>query len=215
MYNVNGETIDFSSNEDFQRMRVSREQAALNRGRIIDVASKLFRERGFDGVGVADLMKAAGLTHGGFYGNFASKEDLIEQACSRALQKSQDILNQTVELGGKDALGAIAERYLSTTHRDHPGEGCVIAALGTEVARNSSPVRAAFTKAIRSAIEVLSTLIPTKSKRLKRERALAVYSSLVGALVLARAVDDQELSTEILEATLASIHSLHPSSNAE
>ncbi|WP_146675795.1 TetR/AcrR family transcriptional regulator [Pirellula sp. SH-Sr6A] len=196
-------------------MRVSREQAALNRGRIIDVASKLFRERGFDGVGVADLMKAAGLTHGGFYGNFASKEDLIEQACSRALQKSQDILNQTVELGGKDALGAIAERYLSTTHRDHPGEGCVIAALGTEVARNSSPVRAAFTKAIRSAIEVLSTLIPTKSKRLKRERALAVYSSLVGALVLARAVDDQELSTEILEATLASIHSLHPSSNAE
>lgn len=196
-------------------MRVSREQAALNRERIIQVASKLFRERGFGGIGVADLMKAAGLTHGGFYGNFTSKEDLIEQACSRALAESLDILKQAVELGGKDVLGTVAERYLSPAHRDHPGEGCALAALGAEVARNSSPVRAAFTTAVRSAAELLSRVIPTKSKRVKRERALAIYSSLVGALVLARAVDDQELSAEILRATLASIHALDPSSNTE
>jgi TetR/AcrR family transcriptional repressor of nem operon len=160
-------------------------------------------------------MKAAGLTHGGFYGNFASKEDLIEKACLRALTQSQDILKQAVEHGGKDVLGTVAETYLSLTHRDNPGQGCAIAALGAEVARNSSPVRAVFTTAVRSAAELLSRVIPTKSKRLKRERALAIYSSLVGALVLARAVDDQELSAEILNATLASIHALDPSAHDE
>lgn len=186
-------------------MRVSREKAAENRERIIEVASKLFRERGFDGVGVADLMKSAGLTHGGFYGNFESKDDLILQACTRALEKSLDTLKQAVEHGGKDALNVIATTYLSPTHRDHPGEGCALAALGAEVARNSSPVRTAFTKSIRSAVEMLTQIVTGRSTRAKRERSLAVYSSLIGALVLSRAVDDPELSAEILQATLASI----------
>jgi TetR/AcrR family transcriptional repressor of nem operon len=186
-------------------MRVSREKAAENRERIIDVASKLFRERGFDGVGVADLMKSAGLTHGGFYGNFQSKDDLILQACTRALEKSLDTLKEAVQHGGKDALNIIATTYLSPAHRDHPGSGCAMAALGAEVARNSSTVRAAFTKTVRTTAELLTQIVSGKSKRAKKERALAIYSSLVGALVLSRAVDDPELSTEILQATLASI----------
>ena len=101
-------------------MRVSREKAAENRERIIEVASKLFRERGFDGIGVADLMKSAGLTHGGFYGNFESKDDLILQACTRALEQSLDALKKAVEHGGKDALNNIATAYLSPAHRDSP-----------------------------------------------------------------------------------------------
>ena len=186
-------------------MRVSREKAAENRERIIEVASKLFRERGFDGIGVADLMKSAGLTHGGFYGNFESKDDLILQACTRALEQSLDSLKEAVEHGGADALKIIAATYLSPAHRDHPGSGCAMAALGAEVARNSKPVRATFSKTVRAAVELLTQIVSGKSKRAKRERSLAIYSSLVGALILSRAVDDPELSTEILQATLASI----------
>ena len=186
-------------------MRVSREKAAENRERILEVASKLFRERGFDGIGVADLMKSAGLTHGGFYGNFQSKDDLILQACTRAMEKSLDTLKEAVEHGGKDAMNNIATAYLSPTHRDHPGSGCAMAALGAEVARNSSTVRAAFTKTVRTTAEILTKIVSGKSKRAKRERSLAIYSSLVGALILSRAVDDSELSEEILKSTLASI----------
>jgi TetR/AcrR family transcriptional repressor of nem operon len=156
-------------------------------------------------------MKAAGLTHGGFYGNFESKDDLILQACSRALEESLTVLRGAVDAGGKDVLGNIASVYLSPTHRDHPGSGCALAALGAEVARNSAPVRSVFTQTIRAAAELLARIVSTKSKRLKRERALAINSSLVGALILSRAVDDPELSTEILQATMDSLPLLNPS----
>jgi TetR/AcrR family transcriptional repressor of nem operon len=186
-------------------MRVSRAEAAQNRERIIEAAARLFRERGFDGIGVADLMKSAGLTHGGFYGHFASKEDLMAQACARALDGSLDALRQVVEHGGGNALSAIVSAYLSPAHRDRPGEGCVLAALGAEAARHGSPVRSAFTRGVRSALDMLTQLVPGKSKRAKRERALATYASMIGALVLARAVDDSELSEEVLQSVLASI----------
>lgn len=186
-------------------MRVSRVEAAQNRERIIEVAARLFRERGFDGIGVADLMKSAGLTHGGFYGHFASKEDLMAQACARALESSLDALHQAAEHGGGNALSAVASAYLSPAHRDRPGEGCVLAALGADAARHGSPVRSAFTRGVRSALDLLTRLVPGRSKRTKRERALATYASMIGALVLARAVDDPELSEEVLESVLASI----------
>ncbi len=186
-------------------MRVTRAAAAQNRERTIEVAARLFRERGFDGIGVADLMKSAGLTHGGFYGNFASKEDLMAQACARAMNASLDTLQQTVDRGGKDVLAEVATAYLSPAHRDRPGEGCAIAALGAEATRHDSPVRGVFTQAICSVIDVLSGLLPGKSKRAMRERALTIYASMVGAMVLARAVDDVELSEEILRSVLASI----------
>jgi len=186
-------------------MRVSRAEAAQNRERIIEVAAKLFRERGFDGIGLVDVMKAAGLTHGGFYGHFASKKDLMAKACARAQEGSLATLHQVAERGGKNRLSAVASAYLSPAHRDRPGEGCVLAALGAEAARHGSPVRRAFTRGVSSALDMLTPLVPGKSERAKRERALATYASMIGALVLARAVDDHELSEEVLQSVLASI----------
>lgn len=193
-------------------MKVSRAEAAQNRERIIEVAAKLFRERGFDGIGVAELMKSAGLTHGGFYGNFSSKEDLMAQACARALGGSLDAMRQLAERDGENALSTVASAYLSPAHRDRPGEGCVLAALGAEAARHGSPVRAAFTQGMRSLVDMLARLVPGKSRRAKREKALVIYASMVGALVLARAIDDAELSEEVLQSVLASIaHTDSPS----
>jgi TetR/AcrR family transcriptional regulator, transcriptional repressor for nem operon len=186
-------------------MRVSRAKAAENRERIIDVAAKLFRERGFDGIGVDELMKSVGLTHGGFYGNFASKEDLMVQACARALEGSLDTLQKAVDRGGESALSVVASTYLSPAHRDRPGEGCALAALGGEAARHDSRVRGAFTKNVHSVVDLLTRLVPSKSKRAKRERALAIYATMVGAMVLARAIDDADLSEEMLQSALASI----------
>src|SRR5213076_862901 len=115
--------------------RVSREQAAQNRERVLDTAARLFRERGFNGVGVADLMKAAGLTHGAFYGQFESKEDLMAQACARAYEGVLEDWRTRVESSSGNPLAEMLASYLSTAHRDRPGEGCVVAALGAEVAR--------------------------------------------------------------------------------
>ena len=193
-------------------MKVSRAEAAQNRERIIEVAARLFRERGFDGIGVAELMNFAGLTHGGFYGHFASKEDLIAQPCARALEGSLDAMHLAAERGGGNPLSAVASAYLSPAHRDRPGEGCALAALGAEAVRHGSPVRGAFTQGVRSLADRLTRLLPGKSKRAKRERALAIFASMVGALVLARAVDDAELSEEVLQSVLASIaHTDSPS----
>src|SRR5438105_14332684 len=104
-------------------MKVSREQAAETRDRIVEKAAQLFRERGFDGIGVADLMKEAGLTHGGFYGHFSSKEDLVAEASGRALMRSLALFSKVAERGAADPLSAIATAHLNSRHRDKPGEG--------------------------------------------------------------------------------------------
>ena len=186
-------------------MKVSREEAAQNRERIIEVAARLFRERGFDGVGVAELMKNAGLTHGGFYGHFASKEDLMAQACAHAVEGTLDAMRDVVDRDPQHALRTIASAYLSAEHRDRTGEGCALAALGSEAARQGSPLRGAFTQGVRSMVDLITQLLAGTSRRAKRKRALAIYASLVGALVLARAVDDAELSEEVMQSVLASI----------
>lgn len=186
-------------------MKVTREQAAQNRERILETAAQLFRERGFDGVGVADIMKAAGLTHGGFYGHFASKEDLMAQACAHALAKSLDYWDSTIERAKDDPLSAVTRAYLSARHRDQPGQGCVLAALGPDTYRQGAPVRRTFTAGVRSLIELIANLLPGSSPARKRKQAVATFASMVGAIVLARAVDDRELSNEILDAVAASI----------
>lgn len=187
-------------------MRVSRAEAEENRQRIIEVASRLFRQRGFDGVGVASLMKSAGLTHGGFYGNFASKEDLMALACEHALKSSLETLQEVAERDGDHALLKIATAYLSPEHRDGSGDGCVLVALGAEASRQGAPVRSAFTRSVHAIVDLLARVAPGKSKREKRERVFATYASLVGAVVLARAVDDPELSDEILQSVLNQIN---------
>lgn len=181
-------------------MKVSREQATENRERVVAVAAQLFRERGFDGVGLADIMKTAGLTHGGFYGQFASKEDLMAQAAARAFNGGVAWWNQLAADKPDQPLEAVTSRFLSTAHRDQPGRGCWVAALGAEVARQPLSVRRAVTEGITAMAELLAQWMPGRSKAAKREKALAAYASMVGGLVLARAVDDAAFSEEILQA---------------
>jgi TetR/AcrR family transcriptional repressor of nem operon len=180
-------------------VRVSRERAAENRDRIIDVAGRLFRERGFDGIGVAGLMKAAGLTHGGFYGHVESKEDLELQACARVLARTSEQWNAVAVNAAEAPLDALLDNYLSGRHRDGIGNGCVYAALAADVARQENPaLRHSFTEGLRSLIDVLARAVPGRTKASRRERALARLAGMVGALILARAVDDAGLSDEIL-----------------
>jgi TetR/AcrR family transcriptional regulator, transcriptional repressor for nem operon len=186
-------------------MKVSRVQAAANRERILDVASTLFRERGFDGIGVADLMKHAGLTHGGFYGHFSSKEDLMAQACDRALAQSAAKWAKFCAQPGSKPLSSIAKSYLSTRNRDDRGAGCAVAALGVDASRQGLGVRHAITEGVRSLVRILAGTIPGKSRAAKRRAALTTFASMVGALVLARAMDDPKLSAEILDAVKGSI----------
>jgi TetR/AcrR family transcriptional repressor of nem operon len=186
-------------------MKVSREQAAASRERILDAGTRLFRERGFDGIGVADLMREAGLTHGGFYGHFASKEELMAKACERALAKSAAKWEALHARDGHEALAAMADSYLSTRHRDNPGAGCIVAAVGEEAARHGPPVRHAFTLGVRSLIDILGRVMPGRTRAARRDQALATFASMVGAMVLARAVDDPKLSVQILKVVRDSI----------
>jgi TetR/AcrR family transcriptional regulator, transcriptional repressor for nem operon len=198
-------------------VKVSREQAAQHRERILEAAAQRFRERGFEGIGVADLMKEAGLTHGGFYGHFSSKEDLIAEASARALAQSLARWGKLADRASDDPLSAVAGAYLSTRHRDNPGAGCVLAALGPDVSRQGPAVRRSVTGYVRSACDLLAKLIPGKSKAARRQKAISTFATLVGAMVIARAVDDRALSQEILDASLASVKGLtlkHASSSA-
>ncbi len=178
-------------------MRVTREQAAANRDRIVEAAGTLFRTHGFDGAGVADIMNAAGLTHGGFYGHFASKEDLAAEACARA---RPDASAPWMDAPPEQRLDGVVRSYLTPRHRDDRAHGCLFAALGSDVVRQPRAVRRAFTERFRKKIEVLRRLVPGRSAAARREKALATMAGLVGALMLSRAVDDPQLSDEILTA---------------
>jgi TetR/AcrR family transcriptional regulator, transcriptional repressor for nem operon len=184
-------------------VRVTREQAAANRERILDVAGTLFREHGFDGIGVADIMKRAGLTHGGFYGHFASKDDLAAEITTRVLRNDGWLERLTGR--ANPTIADVARSYLTPRHRDNPGNGCLFAAIGSDVARQPRSVRRAFTDGLRFRVEMLRNLLPGRSAKARRERALATMAGLIGGLILARAVDDPTLSNEILEATAASL----------
>src|SRR5437588_8829452 len=175
-------------------MKVSREQAAQNHERIVETAAQRFRERGFEGIGVADLMKEAGLTHGGFYGHFSSKDDLIAEATARALRHSLALFRKAAERGAADPLSVIATAYLTSRHRDKPGQGCLLAALGADVSRQGPAVRRTVADHLRSAVDLLATLIPHKSKAARRQKAISTYATLVGTMVMARAVNDRPVA---------------------
>ncbi|MDQ0390308.1 TetR/AcrR family transcriptional regulator [Labrys monachus] len=181
-------------------MRVSREQAARNKERVVAVAARLFGERGFDGVGIEDVMAGAGLTRGGFYKSFPSKDGLVETACRHAVERSGRTWDRLLARTD-DPLGTLLESYLSAAHRDDPAAGCPYAALGSEARRRQPSVRQAFGRGIAAAIGKLAAIMPADAEGQRRERALAALAGMVGALVLARAVDDPALSDEILAST--------------
>jgi TetR/AcrR family transcriptional repressor of nem operon len=181
-------------------MRVSREKAAENRETIVKAAGDLFREKGFSGIGVADIMQAADLTHGGFYRHFKSKDDLSAQASKAVMARSAASWTKTLEEHPDDALKVLVERYLSAKMRDDRSSSCAFASLGADASREGKPVRKAFADGLRPLIDVLTKLVPGATKTSRRRKALAAMSQLVGAMVLARAVDDTAFSDEILAA---------------
>ncbi len=175
-------------------MRVSKQKAAENRARILAEAGRLFRERGVAGVGVDALAEAAGFTHGSLYSQFGSKEQLAIEALAEAFAQS----------GAKHAekdLEAFLDHYLSPGHRDAIGSGCAITALCSEMPRQAPALRARFTEGVRSMAARVGAKLARRKGVASEEEALAALSSLVGALVLARAVDDPELSERILATT--------------
>ena len=185
-------------------MRMSVQQTAETHARILGVAGRLFRERGFDGIGVADLMKSAGLTHGAFYNHFESKDALASHVSEHVLKQTTCAWSEIAEAGGDGAgFEAFIATYLSKPHRDDPGSGCLIAALGGDVGRQGSSVRRAFTAGLRPMIDFLTRYAAGRSKNAKRERALVTLATLVGTVMLARAVDDADLSDEVLRAARA------------
>jgi TetR/AcrR family transcriptional repressor of nem operon len=175
-------------------MRVTREKSAENRERIIATAARLFRENGFDGVGLDGIMESAGLTHGGFYRHFRSKKDLAAEAVARGLAASAE--RQTA----LPSLEALVSRYLSPKHRANRGDGCVIAALGSDMPRQGKEVRRALTAHVRAQIDRLAGWTDGPNAMTQRQRAIATLAGMVGALILARAVEDAALSDEILAA---------------
>ena len=177
-------------------MRVSKKQAAENRERMLKAAARLIRERGISSVGVDALTEAAGMTHGSLYSQFRSKERLVEEAMAYA------IAGKRHEVPEVFALSSYVSKYLSPTHRDGPGCGCPLAAVSGEVSRQSQAVRDRFTAGVRGMIGLLSDRMGSGLKqRHREEEAIATIASLVGALVLARAVNDRKLSDDILRAT--------------
>jgi len=184
-------------------MKVSREQAQQNRERVVEAAARLFRERGIDGIGLAELMRSVGLTHGGFYGQFGSKEELVAEACAWAFERSVAKWKRTAAAHPGDAAAAIADFYLAPEHRDRPGTGCAAAALAGDMAREGVHARQAFTQGVSDLVGVLAGGEEADAER--RRDAVAAFGMMVGAMVLARAVDDPELADEFLQAARAKV----------
>lgn len=194
-------------------MRVTRAQAAENRQKAINEASRLFRKRGFDGIGVKDLMEAAGLTQGAFYKQFKSKEDLVAQASRRALESAALRWSAAAAANPEDPLGAVFALYLSMEHREEVMDGCPIVALGSDAARQSRDVKASFEAGIRAQLELLGRLLREPDGEVPNEKAMAILSTMIGAMVLSRSVNDERLSARILQAAANSVQSASPASD--
>jgi TetR/AcrR family transcriptional repressor of nem operon len=171
-------------------MRKSREEAAETRKRIVRAAACKFREKGIGATGLTDLMKAAGLTHGGFYKHFASKDELVAEATAEAVDAAIDEW-----LTGSPTIAATVGAYLSTGHRDDPASGCPLAAVGSELSRSSKKVREAAAEGFVRLVEFLARKADTVDDR---RRAVAAAATMIGALTMSRVVTDQGLSAEIL-----------------
>jgi TetR/AcrR family transcriptional regulator, transcriptional repressor for nem operon len=171
--------------------------------RILHAAARAIRRSGYSGTGVADIMKDAGLTHGGFYAHFESREAMLAEAADRAGAESVATLERiAADAPPEKALQTLIRGYLSKEHLERPESGCPMAALGSEMPRQAPEVRRAATRRIKEAIDVVARQLPEWGKPGAHEQALATLSTLVGAMVLARAVDDTKLSDAFRSAAL-------------
>jgi TetR/AcrR family transcriptional repressor of nem operon len=180
-------------------MGYSQAQKEKTHKRIVAIASKRFREKGLAGFGIAELMKEAGLTVGGFYKHFDSRDELVAEAVSAAFGFWQR-QKEAAESGGRPlSVKTLIDDYLSDAHRKNPGAGCAFSALAPEIARSDKRTRALTSEQVRDDIELIVGLLAGKDKRAARSRAILTFSALVGAMSLARAVSDETLSHEILK----------------
>jgi TetR/AcrR family transcriptional repressor of nem operon len=179
-------------------MGYSKAQKTRTHKRIVSIASKRFREKGLAGLGIAELMKEAGLTVGGFYKHFDSRDDLVAEAVSSAFGGWKRRVDAAKAGGPSVSLAKLIDDYLNEAHRDNPDTGCAFSALAAEIARSDKRTRAVTSEQVRNDIQLIATLLPAKDKRTARSRAILTFGALVGAMSLARAVSDEALSREIL-----------------
>ena len=182
-------------------MRYSKEHKQDTHSRIVKKASVRLREKGAHGIGVADLMKEAGLTHGGFYAHFDSREALVIEAFTYASGRSRDFWRKIVEQTPPDKrLALIVDTYLGSAHRDDPGHGCAIASLGADIAREGPKTRKAFAAELEHLIDLIADQIQDTPRKAARKQATATLATLVGALLMARIAGNGEFSDEIMAA---------------
>ena len=182
-------------------MRYSREHKLETHERIVKRASVRLREKGAHGIGVADLMKDAGLTHGGFYAHFDSREALVIEAFAHAMDRSTERWRKLGEdTPPEQRLATIVDSYLTPVHRDNPGQGCAIPTLGAEIARESSKTRRAFATKLEQMIDVFADQIPDVSRKAARQQAVAAIATMMGTMVMARVAGTGEFSEEVLAA---------------
>ncbi len=181
-------------------MRVSREEAARNREKVVQAASRKFRDHGYDGIGVAGVMEAAGLTHGGFYKQFEDKEALIVEATAHALASNLEKWREVVANASGDPCRALLDWYLQKGHIKYVADGCTYAALAAEVPRHGTELRRAFERGLEETISSLMAEIKDRKSDDERADAIRTLSLMVGSLILARAVNSRALAEEILEA---------------
>lgn len=185
-------------------MRYSKDHKTETRDRILQVASRRFRKEGIDAVGVASLMSSAGLTHGGFYAHFASKEDLVDQACEKAFETTVEKLRAVLAgtpPGSK--LARLTSAYLSPQHRDHPEDGCVAAAVSAEIGRHATATRQAFGRRLAAMVDLVAEALQADGGN--PQAATGIVATLVGAMTLARAVDDLSQSESLLQQARAAV----------
>lgn len=179
----------------------SRKEASHER--ILQAATRAIRRSGYGGTGVADIMREAGLTHGGFYAHFASREAMLAEAADLAGAESVGALEQFASAAPpKDAYRTLLKTYLSRAHVERAESGCPVAALGSEMPRQAPEVREAATRRIKDMIDLVTRYAPDGSKPEGRRKALATTATMIGALILARAVDDRQLGNDVLAAAL-------------
>jgi TetR/AcrR family transcriptional repressor of nem operon len=183
-------------------MRVSKDKSAENRQQILAAAARLFRENGVSATGVDAIAEDAGLTHGAVYSHFGSKEVIAVEAIRLALKRAIHLWQRIAERKGpKRAFPAIVDQYLSRKHRDGAGQGCALAALGSEIARQPEAVRDVLTEEMKHSLEFLAGTRPSKDASRRYDDALVALAAMAGALMLARAVNDETLSDRILKTT--------------
>jgi TetR/AcrR family transcriptional regulator, transcriptional repressor for nem operon len=182
-------------------MRYSKEHKQETHTRIVKRAAILLREKGAHGIGVADLMKEAGLTHGGFYAHFDSREALVIEAFGYAMDRAIERWRQvTAQTPADRRLATIVESYLTSVHRDDPGHGCAVPALGAEIARESLKTRKAFAAKLEQMIDMVADQMPDLPRKAARKQAMATLATMAGTLLLARIAGNGELSDEVLGA---------------